>query len=178
MLEKTNKKPKKEICSYLQFFLCWWPNLTPTSHACFNIYLNLVDYTTWSAMVSQWTKYAMTISSWASLVLLISLDMTWSKPVWIVVCPLFKEGHNHGGILDITNAWARELWESFVNWTKFSWTSFFPTFWEFFLSKRSWIVFCIIVYFSQVRLYVHPWPLEKVGNHYSCMWFRPDSSTP
>ncbi len=131
----SNKKNKKH--SYLQYFPCWWPKLTPNSYVCLNIYLNLVDLTTRSAMLSQWKKSAIAISSWASLLLKISLDMAWSNPVWIVICPQFKEGYNSGGLWEVTNAWARELCESLTNWTESLSSHFFPTFREFFLSKRS-----------------------------------------
>ncbi len=113
-------------------------NSPPTSHACFNVYLNLVDYTTLSAMFSQWKKSSIAISSWVLLLLLMSLDMAQSKPFRIGNCPLFIDGHDNGGLLEATNAWTRELCKSCTDWAESSWTRFFPTSWEFLLSKMSW----------------------------------------
>ncbi len=52
MLDMEYDEKKKKKHSYLQFFPWWWPELTPTSHACFNIHLNLVDSSTRAAISS------------------------------------------------------------------------------------------------------------------------------
>ncbi len=82
------------------------------SCACFNTYLNYVDFTTWSSMFSQWKKLSLAIFNLASLLLQLSLDRTWQNPGWFLVCSLVKDGHNSGGLQEATNAWARELFES------------------------------------------------------------------
>ncbi len=59
-------------------------------------------------------------SSWLSLLLQISLGITQSKPVWIAVCHIFKEGHDSGGHQAVTIFWAKELCKSLTDWTKSS----------------------------------------------------------
>ncbi len=65
----------------------------------------------------------------------------WSKPDKSEVWSLFIDGHNNGGLLAATNAWVRELCESFTDWVESSWTLFFPSLLEFLLSKSSWYFF-------------------------------------
>ncbi len=67
-----------------------------------------------------------------------SLEIAKSKSVRIMGCPIFKDGHKSGGLLEATNALARELYKSCTDCAVSLWTRFFPTLWEFLLSKRSW----------------------------------------
>ncbi len=123
--------------SYLQFFPCWWPKLTPHQQCLFQHILWPCRLHYLVNIVLTVEEISVSISSWISLLLLMLLDMAWSKPIRIVGIPLFIEGHNSGGLLKATDAWAREVCKSCTDWAE-SWWTLFSAFWEFFLSKRSW----------------------------------------
>ncbi len=109
-LEYYKTKRRKNILTYNLFVLGGLNTPPPAVPA--STHLHLEDSTTLSAMFSQWKKSAIAISSWVPLLLLMLLDMALSKPVRIVVCCLFIEGHGSVGLLEATNTWARELCKS------------------------------------------------------------------